>query len=142
MSMTPKISTETEKMLHEAFMAARRLRHRIIGPEHLLERLLDDASVTDWLTSKGIDVDRLRASLEARLANVDRFSDDEEPDTLPTDEFQRVIRRALLRVESAEHRGKVTNLVVLHALLESPKALSADLGLSKVDTGSSQGSGT
>ena len=134
------ISTETEKVVYEVFMAARRLRHRIIGPEHLLEGLLDDASVTDWLTSKGIDVDRLRASLEARLANVDRFSDDEEPDCLPTDEFQRVIRRALLPVQPGEHRGKVTNLVVLHALLESPKALSADLGLSKVDTSSSQGS--
>ena len=71
------ISTETEKVLHEVFVEARRRRHRVVGPEHLLERLMYDGSVRHWLTSNGVDIDRLRESLAARLANIDRFSDDE-----------------------------------------------------------------
>jgi hypothetical protein len=98
-----------------------------------------DGSVRHWLTSNGVEIDRLRESLEGRLANVDRFSGDEAVETLPTIEFQKVIQRAIYRVQSGKPGEQVTNLVVLHALLESPNTLSADLALSGLNLASSEG---
>ena len=124
------ISRETEQLLHETFMEARKLRHQIIGTEHLLSHLLNDPKVRAWLDGKGVDVTRLKAALSERLEAAEKFEIDEEVDTQPTVEFQRTIQRAILRATSSQTRSEVDNLDVLHALLASRKPLPAELGLS------------
>lgn len=96
------IARELEIALHAAFVNARDHRHRFIGVEHLLLALLDSPTATQVLTACGADMSELRKKLtECIAAETPRGDAGEEVDTQPSLGFQRVIQRAILKVQSS-----------------------------------------
>jgi ATP-dependent Clp protease adapter protein ClpS len=122
------ISRELEIVLHEAFVAARDQRHQFIGVEHLLLALLDSTSAARVLEGGGADVGALRKKLTESIAReAPAVSPDRDPDTQPTLAFQRVIQRAILKVQSSG-RKEVTGTDVLFAILaDAKKSRAAEL---------------
>ena len=113
------VALELEIVLHRAFDAARKARHRFVTPEHLLLHLLDRKAVASHLDAKSVRVESLRTALRDQLAKAPAFPpSDADPDTEPTLEFQKAIRLAA-EVSQADGRAEVTVLDMLSALLDS-----------------------
>lgn len=66
------LAARAKKSLELALREALRLRHRSIGPEHILLGILrvDDCLAAQILVTRGIDVDELRERVVARLGQV------------------------------------------------------------------------
>jgi ATP-dependent Clp protease ATP-binding subunit ClpA len=95
------IAQELEVSLHMAFVEARQQRHEFITVEHLLLALLDNPSGAEVLRACSANIDELRKSLNAFIAdNTPQVAGTEEVDTQPTLGFQRVIQRAIMHVQS------------------------------------------
>ena len=95
------IAQELEVSLHMAFVEARQQRHEFITVEHLLLALLDNPSAAEVLKACAANIDDLRKSLTTFIKeNTPTVGDTEEVDTQPTLGFQRVIRRAIMYVQS------------------------------------------
>jgi ATP-dependent Clp protease ATP-binding subunit ClpA len=113
------IALELEIVLHRAFDAARKARHRFVTPEHLLLHLLDRKAVASHLDAKSVRVESLRTALRDHLAKAPAFPPSgADPDTEPTLEFQEAIRRAA-QTSQADGRPEVTVLDMLSALVDS-----------------------
>ena len=96
------ISAELEIALHTAFVNARDQRHRSIGVEHLLLAVLDTPTAARALEGCGADLGELRKQLVECIADKTlRGAADEDIDTQPSLDFQRVIQRAILKVQSS-----------------------------------------
>jgi len=118
------IAVELEIVLHRTFVAARKARHRLVTPEHLLFQLLDRKAVVEHLEANAVRVASLKIELRDHLARAPAFPPSvTEPDTEPTLEFQKTMQRAILGAQ-ADGRGEVTVLDVLPALLDSSLGLS------------------
>jgi ATP-dependent Clp protease adapter protein ClpS len=130
------ISEELESCLHHAFVEARSKRHKYITIEHLLRAVLRDHSfAANILSFRAVNVEDLRRELDGFIErHTSLFPSEDEPDTQPTADFQRVIQRAILNVQSSG-RGKVTSADVLLALLneKSIAALLAKRGVTPLD---------
>ncbi len=130
------IDEELESCLHHAFVEARSKRHEYITIEHLLRAVLRDHSfAANILSFCAVNVEDLRRELDGFIErHASLFSSEAEPDTQPTADFQRVIQRAILNVQSSR-RGKVTSADVLLALLDerSIGALLAKRGVTPLD---------
>ena len=140
------IAKELEINLHDAFVEARRKRQQLISVEHLLLSLLKPGSgVASALASRAVDVDVLRNELlqyidahtpAAGSRHVDAQTYD-EVDTQPTMGFQRVIQRAILKVQSSR-KPEVGSADVLIAILGEKNsqavALLAKHGVHEFDT--------
>src|SRR5262245_2544594 len=112
------VALELEIVLHRSFDAARKARHRFVTPEHLLLHLLDRKAVASQLDAKSVRVERLRTALRDHLAKAPAFPpSDADPDTEPTLEFQKAIRRAA-EASQADGRSEVTVLDMLSALVD------------------------
>ena len=95
------IAQELEVSLHMAFVEARQQRHEFITVEHLLLALLDNPSGAEVLRACSANIDELRKSLSAFIAdNTPQVAGTDEVDTQPTLGFQRVIQRAIMHVQS------------------------------------------
>jgi ATP-dependent Clp protease ATP-binding subunit ClpA len=95
------IAQELEVSLHMAFVEARQQRHEFITVEHLLLALLDNPSGAEVLRACSANIDELRKSLHAFIAdNTPQVAGTDEVDTQPTLGFQRVIQRAIMHVQS------------------------------------------
>ena len=95
------IAQELEVSLHMAFVEARQQRHEFITVEHLLLALLDNPSGAEVLRACSANIDELRKSLNAFIAdNTPQVAGTDEVDTQPTLGFQRVIQRAIMHVQS------------------------------------------
>jgi len=95
------IAQELEVSLHMAFVEARQQRHEFITVEHLLLALLDNPSGAEVLRACSANIDELRKSLTAFIAdNTPQVAGTDEVDTQPTLGFQRVIQRAIMHVQS------------------------------------------
>ncbi len=95
------IAQELEVSLHMAFVEARQQRHEFITVEHLLLALLDNPSGAEVLRACSANIDDLRKSLNAFIAdNTPQVAGTDEVDTQPTLGFQRVIQRAIMHVQS------------------------------------------
>jgi len=115
LSSSSPIAQELEVSLHMAFMEARQKRHEFITVEHLLLALLDNTSASDVLRACAADVDELRKLLAEFVTEHTPILTGEEADTQPTLGFQRVIQRAILRVQ-ASAKKEVTGADVLVAI--------------------------
>jgi ATP-dependent Clp protease adapter protein ClpS len=111
------IAKELEECLHQAFVDARQERYQHITVEHLLLALLDAPSAASLLRGCGANMTRLRNALAQQIVrNAPTVEPGKEVDTQPTLGFQRVIQRAILRVQSSGG-NEVTPAEVLVAIL-------------------------
>jgi ATP-dependent Clp protease ATP-binding subunit ClpA len=118
------VALELEIVLHRAFDAARRARHRFVTPEHLLLQLLDRKAVVGRLDASAVRVASLRTALRDHLAKAPAFPpSDSEADTEPTLEFQKAVREAAL-LSRAGGRPEVTVLDMLSVLVDPRSGLS------------------
>jgi ATP-dependent Clp protease adapter protein ClpS len=119
------IAQELEVSLHKAFVNARSQRHQVIGVEHLLLALLDAPSAVQVLRACGADLGHLRKNLTEHIAaNTPLCSANQDFDTQPTLGFQRIIQRAILKVQ-ASGRKEVVGADVLLAILAEKKSPAA-----------------
>ena len=110
------IAQELEVSLHMAFMEARQKRHEFITVEHLLLAMLDNPSATEVLRACMANIEQLRRSLAEFIEkHTPRVPGSGEVDTQPTLDFQRVIQRAILHVQSSGKK-EVTGANVLVAI--------------------------
>ena len=110
------LSDELELSLGAAVQSARNARHEFVTVEHLLNALLDDANASEVIVACGGDIEVLRKQLEDFLAEeVPSLEQGSLEETQPTISFQRVIRRAILHVQSTGN-SEVTGANVLVAL--------------------------
>ena len=118
------VALELEIVLHRAFDAARKARHRFVTPEHLLLHLLDRKAVASHLDAKSVHVASLRTALRDQLAKAPAFPpSDAEADTAPNLEFQNSIRRAAVAAR-ADGREEVTALDMLTILVDPNSGLT------------------
>jgi ATP-dependent Clp protease adapter protein ClpS len=127
------ISREVEVALHRAFVNAREQRHQYISVEHLLLAMLDAPTAVRILKGCGADLDALAERLAQHIAKATPgVPEGEEVDTQPTLGFQRVIQRAILKVQSSAKK-EVTGEDVLVAIFgEKDSHAVRLLGLQKV----------
>ena len=119
------ISMAVEKVLHRTFVSARKAGHRFVTVEHMGLEMLDEAPIQEHLKSCSVNIDTLRAELEAAVSNVESCPGGEEDhDTQPTLDFQRVIQTAILDMQSVGGR-EVSVLDLLAAALKQKETLFA-----------------
>ena len=91
--------------------------HQFITVEHLLLGLLDDEETRVVLIACQVDVVFLQNELKNYINHhVDKMSDDHEPE--PTRAFERILRRAVLQVQSSGQSRPVTGVDVLVSLFK------------------------
>jgi len=113
------ISPELEKVLHRCFVSARQSRHRIITVDHLVLELLSQPSVITHLTDKAMDIQALRSAVLAKVASTEvAMADEPEFNTLPTQEFQRIVYKAI-RVAQEKGRAEVSAVDMLAVALNA-----------------------
>lgn len=120
------IAQELEVVLHQAFVGAREMRHEIITAEHLLLALLSSPTIAALLRACGADAAALRGSLTQHVNKTPQVAADREIDTQPTLAFQRVIQRAILKVQSSGKK-EVESVDVLLAIFGEQKCHAAEL---------------
>ena len=117
------ITASLEQTLQQAYAHARELRHELIGLEHLLLALLDNADARKVLLGCHADMavlaERLQQSIEEQtpIVPVHLWH---KVDTQPTLGFQRVLQRAMIHAQSAdkaEVNGADVRLKVLQQFL-------------------------
>ena len=114
---------------------ARQAGHEFVTQEHLLLALTHDPEAREALLALGVDVEALRASLEAELAALDSAPDAEPDFTLGV---HRVVQGAVLQLHASGKGGEEADGArVLVELLEEPDsparaALEAQ-GVSRLD---------
>jgi ATP-dependent Clp protease ATP-binding subunit ClpA len=86
--------------------------------------MLQEVPLREHLKSCSINIDALRAELEAAVSTAATCPGEEEPDTQPTPDFQRVIQTAILNVQSAGGR-EVTVMDLFVAALKQKETLFA-----------------
>jgi ATP-dependent Clp protease adapter protein ClpS len=131
------ISKDLEVSLHEAFVDAHHERYRQITVEHLLLALLTNPGAVQILRACGANLTKLRNSLVQQIAGTTPVAKaGEEVDTQPTMGFQRIIQRAILRVQQSAAK-EVTGVDALVALVEEKDShavrLLAEQGITRFE---------
>jgi ATP-dependent Clp protease ATP-binding subunit ClpA len=110
------LSRNLEKSLHRALACANERRHEYATLEHLLLSLTEDQDAIAVLRACGVDLERLRREVlnyvDNELANLVAAHSD---DAKPTANFQRVLQRAAIHVQSSGHE-EITGANVLVAM--------------------------
>ncbi len=110
------LSAHLENTLHRALELAGARRHEYATLEHLLLALTEDPDALAALRGCRVNVDDLRARLEAYLTEeMESIVNPRASDPQPSIGFQRVLQRAVLHVQSAG-REDVTGANLLVAL--------------------------
>ncbi|MCW8885160.1 MAG: AAA family ATPase, partial [Motiliproteus sp.] len=117
------LNKDLELTLSMAFQEARNKRHEFMTVEHLLLALLSNNSAVEVLDACGVDIDKLRANLNAFVDSTTPLipADDQERDTQPTLGFQRVLQRAVFHVQSSG-KNEVTGANVLVAIFSEQES--------------------
>jgi len=112
----PSFASALETTLHKALEAASSRRHEYATLEHLLLALIDDEHASKVMTSCGVELEELKATVAHYLdTELEALKVDAATDPSPTSGFQRVVQRAILHVQSSG-RDEVTGANVLVAL--------------------------
>ena len=110
------LSPNLEQTLRRALAQANARRHEYATLEHLLLALTDDPDGSAVMRACGVDLQRLREDLvdyiDTELSNL---ATDRPEDAKPTTQFQRVLQRAAIHVQSSG-REEVNGANVLIAL--------------------------
>ena len=110
------LSTELEIAIQVAASEAQVRRHEFFGLEHMLYALLRDELTRRVISACGGDPDKLRAELEAFLAEeIPQAEEDADLTTQPSLGLQRAIQRAAMHVRSS-NKEKVKGPNVLVAM--------------------------
>lgn len=118
MSDSPQLSPELNQDFQRAFELAKARRHEDVALEHLLLALLDDVHAARALKSCGVELDALRADLEAVLGKAfEAVPEGEAFQPHSTLGFVRVVERALVHAFSSG-RMEVRGGELLPAFLE------------------------
>ena len=97
------LSKELEKTLNRAYEQAKLRRHEFITLEHILLELTYDPDASDVLSGCGVDLDRLRSSLEEFMEdNMPPIDSEYLPDPQYSAGSQFVLRLAAMHAESAD----------------------------------------
>ncbi|MEH6628198.1 MAG: ATP-dependent Clp protease ATP-binding subunit ClpA [Motiliproteus sp.] len=117
------LNKDLELTLSVAFQEARNKRHEFMTVEHLLLALLNNNSAVEVLEACGVDIDKLRGSLNAFVDSTTPLipADDQDRDTQPTLGFQRVLQRAVFHVQSSG-KNEVTGANVLVAIFSEQES--------------------
>ncbi len=120
-------SAEVERLLSVTYREAATRKHAYLTLEHLLYTLAHDPEGEEILEAVGVDLGRLRQELSNFLdKNVELLPAHKTADPQPTLAFQRVLRTAVLHVQSAGVPAvRAGDLVA--ALLQEPKSHAAKL---------------
>ena len=101
------LARELETALHTAFVNARARRHELITVEHLLFGLLDVPTSSEALEACNADIADLKSKLGVFIdENTPVVESKDDVDTQPTLGFQRVIQRAIMRVQMEPKSGQ------------------------------------
>jgi ATP-dependent Clp protease ATP-binding subunit ClpA len=130
-------STTLEMVLNVAYREAIHRRHAHLTLEHLLYAIAGDPSGEEILLATGVDLARLRAELQSFLEDaVERLPRGSEKEPVQSLAFERVLRAAIIHVQSAG-REEANVGDVLAALLQQPKTHAAQLlaaqGVTRLD---------
>ncbi|OMH32726.1 ATP-dependent Clp protease ATP-binding subunit ClpA [Motiliproteus sp. MSK22-1] len=117
------LNKDLELTLSMAFQEARDKRHEFMTVEHLLLALLSNNSAVEVLEACGVDIEKLRANLNAFVDSTTPLipADDHDRDTQPTLGFQRVLQRAVFHVQSSG-KNEVTGANVLVAIFSEQES--------------------
>lgn len=112
----PTFSPNLEHTLHRSVSEANKRNHEFATLEHLLLGLLDDQDAVAVLRACDVNIQQLRAELNAYLdQELENITEETNVDATPTAGFQRVIQRSILHVQSSG-REEVNGGNVLVAL--------------------------
>ena len=127
------LSSELELCLNEAFQSARERRHEFMTVEHLLLALTNIPQVQEILTACGGNVDELRGQLTDFIdTETPLMVADDGGEVQPTLGFQRVLQRAVFRVQSSGKK-EVTGADVLVAIFSEKQSRAVHfLGLQSI----------
>ena len=130
-------STSVEIVLHVAFREAVSRRHAYLTLEHLLYALAHDPDGERILSACGADLDLLRRTLHAYLAeSLEQLPRGQEVEPEQTAAFRRVLQTAVMHVQSAQ-RQEAQAGDILAAILQQPKThaahLLAEQGITRLD---------
>ena len=110
------LSRNLEQTLHRALAQANARRHEYATLEHLLLALTEDQDAGAVMRACGVDLTRLREDLGEYIDNeLSNLVSDGPDDAKPTTQFQRVLQRAAIHVQSSG-REEVNGANVLIAL--------------------------
>lgn len=112
------ISQKLEGVFHAVFDSARKARHEFVSVEHLLLALLDEETAAEALRACSVNVEHLRKLLTDFVnSNTSKVDGIDSVDTMPTAGFERVIQRAIMRVQTTGNgKREVTGADVLLAI--------------------------
>src|SRR3984885_4738746 len=112
----PSFASALESTLHKALEAASSRRHEYATLEHLLLALVDDEHASKVMTSCGVDLGELKATVAHYLdTELEALKVDAATDPSPTSGFQRVVPPPN-PPRPASGRDEVTGANVLVAL--------------------------
>lgn len=140
-SAATMISENLEKTLHKIFAAARSRRQLSISVDDLLLYLLDDPDAKPVLVACEANLEEMRLELTAAIAKGSPIAKGKsEVDTEPTIEFQRVIQRSIMHVQSSGSPKKsklVTGANVLVAIFGEKDSKAVEIlhsqGMTRLD---------
>ncbi|MEZ5878033.1 MAG: ATP-dependent Clp protease ATP-binding subunit ClpA [Tepidamorphaceae bacterium] len=121
----PSFSRSLEQALHRALALATERHHEYATLEHLLLSLIDDRDAAAVMRACNVDLDVLRRNLVDYIGDeLDNLVIETDADSKPTASFQRVIRRAVIHVQSSG-REEVTGANVLIAMFAERESHAA-----------------
>lgn len=132
------LSRILEQTLNQAFRLAKAKRYEFVTVELLLQTLLEDEDAKPILLACGVNFDQLSEQLKHFVEQTMPVVPEtvEEPDTLPSLGFQRVLQRAVFHVQSSG-RNEVTGANVLVAIFSEKESQAAYLlqqqGVTRLD---------
>ena len=113
-------SPDLEVSLHNAFLETMAKRHKYITIEALLLSLLNNPNIVTILSACSADVEVIRRDITTFLdASNLRFGGTEPLESKPTEDFDKVIKRAITEVDLVnEGKNNVNGIDVLIALFD------------------------
>jgi len=130
------ITRELQQAFARALADARRRRHELVAPEHLLLALLDDERAREILDACGADLDQLRQQLEQFLDSLEAVPGEREFEVEQTVALTRILQRAAVQVQSSG-KGRLDAGDILAALYHEPESQAVYLlklqGISRLD---------
>ena len=116
-----------EKSLNKIFLFANDMRHESLTVEHLLRMLTDNSEAKYVLTACGADVAKLNADVNDFIdESVPLLEAGDDRDSQPTLGFQRVLQRALFRIQESNEE-EVSGVDVLEALYSEQDSTAVEI---------------
>src|SRR5258707_9798453 len=121
----PTFSGSLAQSLHRALAVANERHHEYATLEHLLLALIDDQDAAAVMRACNVDTEKLKRNLASYLeSELENLVTDGGEDSKPTAGFQRVVKRAVIHVQSSG-REEVTGANILVAIFAERESHAA-----------------